>query len=123
MTIPGVGEILAMTILIETGEINRFNSAGNYCSYCRCVKSEKISNGKIKGNNNRKNGNLYLSWAFMEAANFAIRFNDQIKRFYQRKMRRTHKVVALKTIAAKLSKASYFIIKEGVEFTIEKSFK
>lgn len=122
MTIPGVGEILAMTILLETGEVSRFSGAGNYCSYCRCVKSEKISNGKKKGSNNRKNGNVYLSWAFMEAANFAIRFSDKIKKFYQRKMTRTCKVVALKTIAAKLSKASYFIIKEGREFEVRKSF-
>jgi transposase len=122
MTIPGVGEILAMVILLETGAIERFTSAGNYCSYCRCVKSERLSNGKKKGQNNRKNGNPYLSWAFMEAANYAIRYNDKIKKFYQRKMNRTHKIVALKTVAAKLSKASYFIMKEGVKFELEKTF-
>lgn len=52
--IPGVGPILAMTILLETGEIRRFKDVRNYSSYCRCVQSKKISNEKKKGENNRK---------------------------------------------------------------------
>ena len=74
-TVPGIGPILALTIMLETGEIERFASVGNYASYCRCVGSQKISNGKRKGTGNTKNGNKYLAWAFVEAANFAIRFN------------------------------------------------
>lgn len=73
-TIPGVGSILSMSILLETGEITRFDGPGNYSSYCRCVESKRISNEKKKGQNNRKNGNSYLGWAFVEAANFAIRY-------------------------------------------------
>ena len=48
-TVPGIGPILALTIMLETGEIERFASVGNYASYCRCVGSKKISNGKKKG--------------------------------------------------------------------------
>jgi transposase len=121
-TLPGVGPILAMTILIETGEIKRFENPGNYSSYCRCVESKRISNAKKKGENNRKNGNAYLGWAYIEAANFAIRFNDSIKRYYQRKQTKTNRVVALKTIANKLSKACYFILRDGVEFEMKKAF-
>jgi len=84
-TVPGIGPILALTIMLETGEIERFASVGNYASYCRCVGSKKISNGKRKGSGNTKNGNKYLAWAFVEAANFAIRFNSKIKSFYQKK--------------------------------------
>src|SRR3990167_5761184 len=51
--------ILAMTILLETGNINRFDQDGNYSSYCRCVESKRVSNAKKKGENNRKNGNAY----------------------------------------------------------------
>ncbi len=72
-TVYGIGNILALTIALETGEINRFPKVGNYASYCRCVSSQRISNEKKKGQNNRKNGNKYLSWAFLEAANFAKR--------------------------------------------------
>ena len=61
------------TIMYETGEISRFAQVGDYCSYARCVGSVRISNGKKKGENNTKNGNRYLSWAYVEAANFASR--------------------------------------------------
>src|SRR5215510_8755244 len=94
-TVPGIGPILALTIMLETGEIERFASVGNYASYCRCVGSQKISNGKRKGTGNTKNGNKYLAWAFVEAANFAIRFNSRIKSFYQKKKSKSHKIVAI----------------------------
>lgn len=67
-TVYGVGPILAMAIWLETGEINRFKQVGDYASYCRCVTSTRISNGKKKGENNRHNGNPYLAWAYVEAA-------------------------------------------------------
>lgn len=121
-TLPGVGSILAMTILLETGEIKRFENAGNYSSYCRCVESKRISNAKKKGENNRKNGNPYLGWAYVEAANFAIRYHKPVKRYYQRKLGKTKRVVALKTIANKLSKACYFILRDEVAFEMNKAF-
>jgi len=121
-SIPGVGIILAMTILLETGDIKRFKSAGNYSSYCRCVESKRISNEKKKGVNNRKNGNAYLSWAFIEASNHAIASYPEVKKYYQRKLSKTMRVVALKTIANKLSKACYFMLRDNVEFDMNKQF-
>ena len=121
-TVPGVGPILGMTILLETGEIKRFAKVGNYSSYCRCVESKRISNEKKKGENNRKNGNSYLGWAFIEASNAAIRHYPEIKKYYQRKLNKTMRVVALKTIANKLSRATYFILRDGVPFDMKRSF-
>ena len=121
-TTPGIGPILGMTILLETGSITRFNNAGNYASYCRCVKSEKISNGRRKGSGNRKNGNKYLAWAFNEAAMKAVRFNDSIKAYYQKKMARSHHFVALKAVANKLAKACYYIQRDQVAFDLKRSF-
>ena len=121
-TVPGIGPILALTIMLETGEIERFASVGNYASYCRCVGSQKISNGKRKGTGNTKNGNKYLAWAFVEAANFAIRFNSRIKSFYQKKKSKSHAIVAIKAVAHKLSRACYYIIKDQVAFDITKAF-
>ena len=121
-TIPGIGDILAMTILLETGEIKRFEGPGNYSSYCRCVGSKRISNEKKKGENNRKNGNVYLSWAFIEAANYSIQYSETIKKYYQRKLAKTKRIIALKTIANKLSKACYFILRDKVEFDMKKLF-
>ena len=121
-TVPGIGQILALTIMLETGDIKRFASVGNYASYCRCVGSQKISNGKKKGKGNTKNGNKYLAWAFVEAANFAIRFNSKIKNFYQRKQAKSKKVVAIKAVAHKLCRACYYIIKDRVAFDVNKAF-
>ena len=121
-TVPGIGEILALTIMLETGEIRRFASVGNFASYCRCVGSQKISNGKKKGKGNTKNGNKYLSWAFVEAAHFAIRFNSKIKSFYQRKKAKTKVVVAIKAVAHKLCRACYYIMRDRVPFNITKAF-
>jgi transposase len=121
-TVPGIGEILALTIMLETGDIGRFASVGNYASYCRCVGSQKISNGKKKGKGNTKNGNKYLAWAFIEAANFAIRPNSQIKSYYQRKKAKSKTVVALKAVAHKLCRACYYIMRDQVAFNITKAF-
>lgn len=121
-TVPGIGPILALTIMLETGEIERFAGVGNYASYCRCVGSKKISNGKRKGSGNTKNGNKYLAWAFVEAANFAIRFSARIKSFYQKKKSKSHAIVAIKAVAHKLCRACYYIIKDQVAFDITKAF-
>ena len=121
-TVPGIGIILALTIMLETGPIERFAKVGNYASYCRCVGTTRLSNGKQKGKGNAKNGNRYLSWAFVEAANFAIRYNDNIKAYYQRKQAKTNRVVAIKTVAHKLARACYYILRDQVEFDLIKAF-
>ena len=121
-TMPGIGQILALTIMLETGDIRRFPSVGNFASYCRCVGSQKISNGKKKGQGNTKNGNKYLAWAFVEAAHFAIRFNSKIKSFYQRKKAKTKGVVAIKAVAHKLCRACYYIMRDRVAFDVTKAF-
>lgn len=122
LTVNGIGNILGLTIMLETGAISRFNKVGNYASYCRCVKSERLSNGKKKGENNRKNGNKYLAWAYIEAANFAIRYDDKIKSFYQKKKAKTNGVIATKAVAHKLSRACYHIIKSQVPFNVNQAF-
>jgi transposase len=121
-TVPGIGDILAWTILLETGTIARFTSVGDFVSYCRCVKSQRRSHGKVKGQGNTNNGNKYLGWAFVEAAHFAIRFDPGIKRFYQRKQVRSHRLVALKAVTHKLARACDDIIRDQVPFERSKAF-
>lgn len=77
----GIGDILGLTIMLETGDISRFPSVGDFASYCHCMGSERLSNGQRKGRGNTKHGNKYLAWAFVEAANFAVCYNAQIKRY------------------------------------------
>ena len=122
LTMPGIGNILAMTIMFEVGDIRRFPKAGNYASYCRCVKSEKISNNKKKGSGNRKNGNKYLSWAYVEAANAAINHYPVAQRFYNRKVSRTNKTVARKALANKLARASFYILRDQLAYNESKMF-
>jgi len=122
LTVPGIGKILALTIMLETGDIHRFGEVGNYVSYSRLVGSAHWTNGKRKGSGNTKNGNAYLCWAFIEAANFAIRGNETIRRYYQRKQARTKRIVALKAVAHKLARACYHVIKEDVKFDLARAF-
>jgi len=122
LSAPGIGRILALTIMLETGAITRFAKAGNFLSYARCVGSKKVSNSKKKGENNRKNGNKYLAWAFVEAAHFSIRYSDTVKSYYQRKTAGTKKVIAIKAVAHKLARACYYMMRDQVDFDVEKAF-
>jgi transposase len=122
LTVDGIGDILAMTISLETGDIRRFPRAGNFASYCRCVRSDWISNQKKKGKGNSRNGNKYLAWAFIEAAAFAIRFNELAMRFYQRKSAKTNQVVARKAVANKLARACFYIMRDRVPFDERRAF-
>lgn len=121
-SIPGIGEVLGLTIMLETGDIGRFAKPGQFASYCRCVASQRLSNGKKKGENNTKSGNRYLGWAFVEAANFAKRYNSRINRFYQRKKAKRNGAVAIKAVAHKLARASFYVMRDRLPFDIDKAF-
>jgi transposase len=122
-TTPGIGSILGSVILLETGPIQRFQSVGDYASYCRMVTSERWSNGKIKGHGNRKSGNRYLCWAFVEAANFAVRHDPHIKRWFDRKFsKRTLRAIAIKAVAHKLARAVFYMLRDGVDFDVKRAF-
>lgn len=122
MTVPGIGTVLATMIYLETGPIDRFADAGNYASYARCVNSKYSSNGKKKGQGNTKNGNKYLSWAFVEAAHLAIRFYPEAKRFYERKKVKGSTALATKALAHKLARACYYILKQREPFNMARCF-
>jgi transposase len=116
LTMPGIGEILGLTIMLEVGDIRRFERPGNFASYCRCVKSQKISNAKKKGEGNRKNGNRYLAWAYVEAATFAVRYSPRAKAFHQRKRAKTNNAIATKALANKLARASFYMMRDQSGF-------
>ena len=121
-TVPGIGEVLATTIMLETGTISRFARVGNFSSYCRCVDSLKESNGKRKGEGNTRNGNKYLAWAFVEAANFALRCCPQARSFYDRKKSRSNRILALKALAHKLARACYHMLQDHKPFDVHLCF-
>jgi len=121
-TTPGVGDTLATTIMLEMGTPTRFAKVGNFSSYCRCVDSLRESNEKKKGEGNAKNGNKYLAWAFVEAANFARRYCPQAKSFYERKKRKTNGILATKALAHKLARACYHMLREQKPFDVSRCF-
>jgi transposase len=122
LTLPGVGKILALTIMLETGPISRFETVGDYVSYCRKVPSRWISNGKWKGSGNTKNGNKYLSWAYAEASEFARRLYPEPRAYYHRKMQKTNAAVAHSALSNKLARAGYYVMRDQVPFRPEKLF-
>jgi transposase len=119
LTVPGIGNILAMTIMLEVGDINRFPKVGNFTSYCRCVPSQRLSDGKSKGCGNRKNGNRYLSWAFTEAAHLGRRHNERFRRYYNRKVAQANTSLATKALSNKLARICYYIMRDQVPFREE----
>ncbi|MCH7666019.1 MAG: IS110 family transposase [Acidobacteria bacterium] len=122
ISIKGIGPVLASTIQYETGDIGRFQAVGNYVSYCRLVKAERNSNHRVKGQGLRKNGNPYLSWAFHEAAHFAVRFQPDAKRWYEKKRSKTCPLVAIRALAHKLARAAYFMMRDQVPYEPKRLF-
>jgi transposase len=112
LSLPGVGNILGLTIQLETGPIGRFASAGDYASYCRAVNSPDI----------RCRGNKYLAWAYVEAANFAQRHNPRAQAWFASKTARAGRVVAVKALACRLAKAAYYVLRDDVDFDENKLF-
>jgi len=122
LTVAGIWHSLGMTIMYEAGDMDRFETVGQFASYARCVNSARWSNGKKKGEGNRKNGNKYLGWAFIEAAHFAVRYNERIRNYYDRKARKTNKFVAAKAVAHKLARACYHVLKAQTPFDEARAF-
>ena len=121
-TLPGVGILLGLTVTMEIGDIHRFAGPGQFASYCRAVASRCLSNGKKKGENNRKCGNKYLAWAFVEAANFARRYDAACRKWYDRKAAKKGNVIAIKALACKLAKAAWYLVNEQTDYEPARMF-
>jgi len=79
------------------------------------------SNDRNKGVGNDKCGNQYLAWAYVEAANFAVRYSPELRAWFQRKQTRSGKrVVAVKALACKLAKACFFMLRDEKDFEVKK---
>jgi transposase len=122
LSVPGIGSVIAWTIVLETGELKRFENVGHFASYCRCVDSKKTSNGKKEGEGNIKNGNQYLAWAFFEAAHFAIQYLPAARRFYEKKAAQRHPILAMKALSHKIARACYYVMRDQVPFDEKRLF-
>ena len=122
LTATGIGKILGLTIMLETGDIHRFKGPGNYASYSRCVNSDRRSNGKKKGSGNAKAGNKYLSWAFSEVAHFAVCYEPLAQRSYERKKAKTEPIIAIRAVVRKYARGSWMMLKHQRPYDAELMF-
>jgi len=122
-TIPGVGKILAMVILYEIHDVNRFERVQNFCSYARLIRPTKESAGKIKGGGNKKMGNAYLKWAFSEAVILLLRESELVKERHQKLKNRHGKARALAILSHKLGRAVYYMLKNKKAFDVNQFIK
>lgn len=121
-TIPGVGTILALTLLYEIHHIGRFDSVQDFSSYSRLVKSEHRSAGKRTGSGGAKIGNAHLKWAFSEAAVLFLRGNPRAQAHLKRLQRKHGKAKGLSILAARLGRSTYFMLKNQEAFDMNRFF-
>jgi transposase len=119
-TIPGVGPILALTLLYELHEVHRFPRVQDFLSYARLVKSQKASAGKVLGTSGSKIGNAHLKWAFSEAAVLFLSKNPPGQRLLERIRSKHGKGKALSILAARLGRASYYMLRRSTPFDMDR---
>jgi len=119
-SVPGIGRILSMVILYEIHDIERFDRHQHLASYSRLVKCQRESAGKVSGTGGSKIGNVYLKWAFSEAAIGFLRKCPGAKPYYQRLVKKHGKGKALTVLAHKISRAVFYIWKRREVFEQEK---
>ena len=119
-TVPGIGKILALTLLYEIHDIHRFPRVQDFVSYCRLVKSAKESGGKRLGTSGKKIGNASLKWAFSEAAVLFLRKNPRGQHYLAHLERKHGKGKALTILAHKLARAVYYMLSRQEAFEMER---
>jgi transposase len=120
LSVPGIGQTLALVILYEIHDIRRFPRVQDFVSYSRLVKPLKESAGKIYGHAGKKMGNVHLKWAFSEAAVSMLREIPDVKKYREKLQRKHGKAKALGIVAHKIGRAIYYMLKRKEEFNIEK---
>ncbi|MDZ4700389.1 MAG: transposase [Rhodothermales bacterium] len=113
--IPGIGKIVAFTVMLEIDTIERFESEGQFLSYCRLVPSAKNSGGRTRQQTS-KDGNRYLKLAFSHAAVRAIQFYSEIKDFYRGKKRKKPEAIARTLVAKELARIVFYVLKKQENF-------
>ena len=83
-SVPGIGKILALVILYEIHDIDRFPRVQDFVSYARLVPPTRESDGKATGGKGKKIGNSHLKWAFSEASTLFLRHNEDGREYYER---------------------------------------
>ncbi len=119
-SLPGIGKILALTILYEIHDVQRFEKVQQFASYSRLVKCAHTSDGKVVGSGGAKIGNAYLKWAFSEAAVLFLAKCPEGKSLFARIERKHGKGKALSILAHRIGRAVYFMLARKRAFELER---
>jgi transposase len=119
-SIPGVGLVISLTVLLEIDTIDRFDSRQQFCSYARLIAPPLESGGKKVGVGCRQQGNAWLKWAFSEAAVLSAQKDQRIGAHLQRLTSRHGTGKALGILAHKLGRAMYHMLLRKRVFDIDK---
>lgn len=115
-TVPGIGPILALTILYEIHDLERFPRVQDFVSYSRLVACAHESGGKKHGTGGRKIGNAFLKWAFSEAAVSMLRIDAGIRVYRNRLAKKHGKGKSLSILAHRIGRTVYHMLKRGETF-------
>ena len=119
-SIPGIGEILALTLLYEIDDLSRFERVQDFLSYARLVRGRHESAGKITKSAGAKIGNVHLKWAFSEAASLFLRWSAPGRKYFARLEKKHGKSKALSVLAARLGRAVYYMLLRKKPFDVQR---
>lgn len=114
-SIPGVGIVLAATILSEIGDISRFSSSDKLLAYAGLDPSVKQS-GEFKSNQNRmsKRGSPYLRRAIWLASTVAVQFDPMFRAYYEKKMSEgLHYMNVIGHVSRKMTAVIFAVLRDG----------
>lgn len=122
-SIPGIGPMIAGSILGEIGDIKRFPNVPSLIAYAGLDPTTFESGSSIlKKRKLSKKGSKYLRTALWQGAVFSIVHNPSLKEFYQKKLSEGKpKQVALGAVANKLTRIMYGILRSGTDYQPELS--
>jgi transposase len=121
LSLPGVGVILAATIALEIGEVQRFASAGRLASYAGTVPRVHASGDRVRYGRTRPDVNRYLKWAFAEAGN-AVAVNHRcwperhVSQLYLRLRARKGHSKAIGAVARHLAEAAFYVLSRQEDY-------
>jgi transposase len=102
MSIPGIGEVTALTWVLEIGEPSRFSSSRQAISYCGLCSAQHESAGKEQRGPISKQRNKHLQTTLIEAAKLAPRWNEQLAILHEKELNRGNRNRATLAVARKL---------------------
>jgi len=121
-SIPGIGKVLSLVIVLEIDNINRFETVQKFASYSRLVRCTGTSAGKQVAISGHKIGNAYLKWAFSEAACLLIRTSEKAKKFKSRMEKKHGKGKAMTLLSHRIGRSVYFMLKKQRVFDEARCF-